>query len=183
MNIYKPILVIFILILSGFSAVAQNHWQARFRPGVHFPIGQYQGNEVNTGFGFEVNLAYIVLPYVSAYGGWEWRLFKTADFEEAGAVDLEETGYSLGLRFIHPLKGQVSYLIGGGAVYKHLEIEQQDNTRVGDSGHKLGWQAEAGFSIHLGNAFYLQPGLHYQSVSLEDKFNYFSLGMALSKTF
>jgi hypothetical protein len=108
-------------------------------------------------------------------------------------ASFEETGYTFGLQFIHPIgESNISYLARAGGTYNHIEIENNDGDITIDSRHGLGWQAEAGLVIPLSEKFSLLPSLRYRSlsrdidienVSTPVQLNYFSVGVGLSWSF
>lgn len=169
---------------------AQNHWQAEFRPGITFPLDR---NELNTGYGFELGLGYIFMPHLSAYAGWSWNSFKGDSFLKVPDVEMTESGYKFGLKFIHPIKGtRWSYLISAGTALIHLELEDTHNNKLGDSSHDLGWEAGAGLHFNLPDNFGLRPLLSFRSYSSKvniqtsaekPKMNLLSFSLGISKTF
>ncbi|MHB1327230.1 MAG: outer membrane beta-barrel protein, partial [Gemmatimonadales bacterium] len=82
-------------------------------------------------------------------------------------IDVEETGYVLGLRFEHPLAGAGSpaLVLRGGATFVHIEMENTDGDLVADSGHGLGWEAGAGLSLPLGRRWRVVPLVRYRSLT------------------
>jgi opacity protein-like surface antigen len=188
------ILLFGLLMCLGSSAgLAQERWTAEFRPGVNFPTDNVAGIEVKTGFGFEATIAYEVIPHLEAYAGWGWNQFRGDSGFGASNLDVEETGYSFGFQFIHPIaNSSLSYTLRSGVVYNHLEFEDQRGNTVVDSGHGFGWQVGGGLDWEVGNNFYLRPGIRYRALTrdlkmeignMEAKLNYFSIGLALAKRF
>lgn len=149
------------------SLEAQDRWNIEVRGGAAFPTQDLAvGTELDAGFGFEGTVAYRVMPHLAAYAGWGWNQF-AADQSFAGAdVDFEETGYTVGLQFVHPLGTlPVNYLLRAGGLYNHIEAENTDGDIIGDSDHEFGWQVEAGLAIPLGNRWQVTPGVRYRSLS------------------
>ena len=82
--------------------------------------------------------------------------------------------------------------MNGGAVYNHIEAEDENGDIFADSGHGWGWQAGAGIAIPFGTNFRLVPGVRYQSLSrtltVDNKgtpidLNYLSVNAGLSWAF
>lgn len=172
---------------------AQNRWGAEFRSGVDFTTKDIADADLKTGFGFEGTVSYRFMPHLAAYAGWSWNHF-SADNSFAGTdAGFEETGYTFGLQFAHPIgKSDISYLVRAGGTYNHIEIENKDGEIIIDSGHGLGWQAEAGFMIHLSENFSLLPSVRYRSLSRNIKvenvntsvdLDYVSVGVGLTWSF
>ena len=172
---------------------AQNRWGAEFRSGVDFATKDIADADLGLGFGAEFTIAYRFLPHLAAYAGWSYNNF-AVDQSFAGAdASFEETGYTFGLQFIHPIgKSDISFLVRAGGTYNHIEIENKEGKIIIDSGHGLGWQAEAGFMIHLSENFSLLPSVRYRSlsrdidinnVSTSVDLNYVSAGVGLSWSF
>jgi opacity protein-like surface antigen len=100
---------------------AQNRISATLRPGINFPTNDLGNANIKTGYGIEGTVAYRFMPHLSIYAGWGWNHF-AADKSFAGQdMDFEETGYRLGLHFIHPIESStLSYLLGAGVIYNHI---------------------------------------------------------------
>lgn len=192
----KRVFLIFLGLVMWTGAgvvLAQERWTAEFRPGVNFPTGNIAGIEVKTGFGFEATIAYEFIPHLEAYAGWGWNRFSGDSGFGASNLDVEETGYTFGFQFIHPIaNSSLSYSLRGGVVYNHLEFEDQQGNTVVDSGHGFGWQVGGGIDWEIGNNFHLRPGIRYRALTrdlrleignMEAKLYYFSIGMALAKRF
>lgn len=186
----KILLPAVLLLLFSSGSMAQNHWNAEFRPGLNFPAGNIAGVELAIGFGADARLAYKFLPNLSAFAGWGWNSFKAED----ASYTFEETGYSFGLLFVHPIRRTpLSYFISGGMLYKHLEVEDNSGEIVDDTRHEPGWQLEGGLDIPLGSSlFSLRPGLRYSSLLTTPQgghfrndlhLKYISLGIGVTKTF
>jgi hypothetical protein len=181
-----------IVLLSNHS-IAQDKWNLELRPGFNYATKDISDADLGVGFGSELTIAYRFMPHLAAYAGWSYNNF-AVDQSFAGAdASFEETGYTFGLQFIHPIgESNISYLVRAGGTYNHIEIENNDGDITIDSGHGLGWQAEAGLVIPLSEKFSLLPSLRYRSlsrdidienVSTPVQLNYFSVGVGLSWSF
>ncbi|WP_299124254.1 outer membrane beta-barrel protein [uncultured Winogradskyella sp.] len=187
LNLYCA--VFFLLITS--ITFAQNKWSAEFRPNINFPTEDLGNSNIKTGFGFEATIGYRFLEHLHAYAGWGYNTFAIEDAE----ADFDETGYTFGLQFIHPLGNSedLSYLLRAGAIYNHLELEDGNGDLIDDSNHGFGWQLEAGLDYKLGNNWSLRPSIRYRSLSRDLEFiqnqttevdlNYLSFGLGISKSF
>jgi opacity protein-like surface antigen len=185
--------VIMATIIVSFQANAQNKWSLEFRPGVNFATKDISDADLGLGFGFEGTIVYRFMPHLAAYAGWSWNHFAVDQSFAGTDASFEETGYTFGLQFIHPMgESDISYLVRAGGTYNHIEIENNNGDIIIDSGHGLGWQAEAGLSIPLSEKFSLLPSVRYRSlsrdieienVSTSVQLNYFSVGVGLSWSF
>lgn len=181
------------IVLFSYQAIAQDKWSLEFRPGVDFATKDISDADLGLGFGFEGTIAYRFMPHLAAYGGWSWNHFAVDKSFAVTDASFEETGYTFGLQFIHPIgESDISYLVRAGGTYKHIEIENDNGDIIIDSGHGFGWQAEAGLSIPLSEKFSLLPSVRYRSLSREIEIenvstsvqlNYFSVGVGLSWSF
>lgn len=188
--IKTTMLSILLLALCG-TLQAQNKWSAEFRPTVNFPTEDLGDSKIETGFGFELTVGYRFIEHLHAYAGWGYNTFSIEDSE----ADFDETGYTFGLQFIHPLGASedLSYLLRAGAIYNHLELEDSDGDLIDDSGHGLGWQLEAGLNYVLGDNWGLRPSIRYRSLSrdleviqnqsINVDLNYLSFGLGIAKSF
>lgn len=169
MRTWTVVLATLIVTLPG-SAHAQKRWDVAFRGGVALPTQDLGNAPLETGVGFEATVGYRFMEHLAVYGGWGWRQFGTDATRASFAgtdIDVEETGYAVGLRFEHPLAGAGSpaLVLRGGATIAHIELENNDGDLVADSGHGLGWEAGAGLSLPLGARWRLAPIVRYRSLS------------------
>lgn len=108
-------------------------------------------------------------------------------------MDFEETGYTFGLEFLHPLGNTpMNFYLRGAGIYNHIEVENDDGDITGDSDHGLGWQAGAGLAFDIGNRWMLKPGVRYRSLSRDIEvgnissdidLTYFNVAVGIAKTF
>ncbi len=155
-----------VVLLTSQSVEAQNCWSLEIRSGVAVATQDLGDADLSTGFGFEGTIAYRFMPHLAAYCGWDWYHF-SADQSFAGAdVDVEETGYVLGLQFVHPLgESSLAYFIRAGSMLNHIEIENDEGDIVADSKQGLGWEVGAGMVFSLDDCWNLAPGIRYRSLS------------------
>ena len=185
-----------VLVLSGLNqmtAQTNNRWSLEFRPSFDYATQDISDADLGIGFGLEGTIAYRFMPHLAAYAGWSWNHFAVEQSFAGDDSGFEETGYTFGFQFIHPIgESGLSYLVRAGGTYNHLEIENNDGDIIIDSGHGLGWQAEAGLVIPLSEKFSLLPSVRYRSlnrdieinnVSTSVDLNYLSVGVGLSWSF
>lgn len=189
-----PVAAIALSILfAAHPAEAQNRWSLQFRSGAAVATEDLGDAEIGTGFGFEGTVSYRFLPHLATYAGWGWTMF-SADQSFAGPdVGFEETGYTFGLEFIHPLgKSGIGYLLRVGGILNHIEVENDDGDIIGDSGHGLGWQFGTGLAIPLSDRWSMLPSVRYRSLSRSIEFagvntdvdlSYVSAGVGISWSF
>jgi opacity protein-like surface antigen len=190
---FKLVIFFSALILITTNASAQSRWSFEIRPGINFATKDPGGVKLNTGFGAEGTLNFRLMPHLSAYAGWSWNRFSYDQSPVNSKIDLEETGYNFGLRFMHPIEGsRLSYLIKGGGTYNHIETENSEGNLLHDSGHGLGWQLGFGLAIPVSTKINLVPELRYRSLSRDiminnvvkpADLNYISAGMGISFNF
>jgi Outer membrane protein beta-barrel domain len=173
-------------------AVAQNRWSFELRPGANFATEKLGDVKLTTGFGFEGAFAYRFMPHLSAYAGWSWNKFGSDKKINGTSLDFEETGYTYGLQFIHPIgTSKINFLARAGGLANHIEVEQGDEITA-DSGHGFGWQVEGGLAIPLTEKWSLMPSVRYRSLNRDLKIetattsvnlNYLSVGVGIAVKF
>ncbi len=193
----KTRMIIITLILATVTLTSQaqdgfRRFGLEIRPGASMAVKKLGDAELNPGLGFEASLEYNLIKSMALYAGWGWNHFGSEDSFAGSDIDFEETGYVFGLRYAHNLTDSPLGLFARiGGTYNHIEVED-GNDIIADSGHGLGWQAEAGVDISLGNGWKLRPGLKYQAlnrdleletVNYNVDLNYLSLGIGITKFF
>ena len=149
--------------------------------------------DLKPGFGFEGTFHYRIAPFAGIYAGWGWNRFACEKSFAGEDTSFEETGYVLGIQYLHPIaKGPLSYDLRAGVLYNHIEIENAEGDILGDTGHGLGYQLAAGINYDLGKNWSLAPGIKFNSLTkdmeLENvvtqlKHNYVSLRIGIVKRF
>ena len=158
------------------------------------PATELADADLGTGVGIGATIAFRVQPHLHVYGGWDWIRFSSDDSFAGAKTDFEETGYTFGLRFEHPLRvdSRLSYRLEAGGVYKHTEIEDEEGELVVNSGHGLGYEAGAGLLFPISNGVNLATTLRWRARANEFKvgsivtsgdLNYVGLEIGLSKRF
>jgi opacity protein-like surface antigen len=181
-------------LLLSLNLMGQDKWTLEFKPGLNFPSTDIGETSLQTGFGFELIGAYKISPQFDIYAGWGWNQFKTKKALISEESDVNETGYSFGLKFKNPFLNFVktSYVLSAGGIYNHLEVEDRINETLGDTGHGLGWQASVGLEYLIAENWSLRPELRYRSLSEELTFinitekidhRYISFGLGLAVSF
>lgn len=144
---------------------AQGRWSIEVRPGVNFSTSKLGNANLDTGFGLEASFAYRFIPHLAVYGGWSWNKFGSDQRVSGSSLDFEETGYTYGLQFIHPIgESNINFLARAGGLANHIEVEAGDDI-IADSGHGFGWQVEGGLTIPMGEKWRLMPSVRYRSLS------------------
>lgn len=192
----KKLLLTFaaLMLCTLFSqSFAQNSWSLEFRPGVDYATQEIADADLGIGSGAELTVAYRFMPHLAAYAGWSYNNFAVDQSFAGTNASFEETGYTFGFHFIHPIgESDIKYLVRAGVTYNHIEIENNAGDITIDSGHGLGWQAEAGLAVSLSEKFSLLPSIRYRSlnrdieinnVSTSVDLNYVSVGVGLSWSF
>ena len=166
----RSLVVLGVLLAAMTStATAQRRWDIAVQGGAAFPTMDLYDTNLDIGFGFEGTVSYRFLSSVAVYAGWDWHRFTT----ESGSpsfigedVDVEETGYVLGLRYEHALGDASSpaVMLRGGVTLNHIELEDDAGELQSDSGHGLGYEVGAGFSIPIGERVRLVPSGRYRAL-------------------
>ena len=123
------------------------------------------------GYGVEGTIHYRFLPFTGIYAGWGENWFSTETSSSDNNRDYEETGYVLGLQFKYPIKGsRASFFLRAGALYNHIEVENDNGDILEDTGHGPGYQLAGGIDVSLGSGWSLTPGIKFNSLSRETEF-------------
>jgi hypothetical protein len=156
------------LLIAANPLNAQQRWSLEFTGGPAVPTGDLGELKLNTGLAFGGSVSVKIQPHLAVYGGWDWAHLSSDEDGPDGELDVEETGYVLGLRYEHPFRGEVGFpklRIQAGGTYKHIEIEDEEGELVADSGHGLGWEAGLGLVMSVGERWTVTPGVRFRSLS------------------
>jgi len=160
-----------ILALGTTAQETEKRFGIELNSDVSIVSGDLAGASLNTGLGFEAILQYRFMPFTSVYGGWGYTHFNAGQSFAGPDIDFEQTGYVLGLQFKHPIgTSPVSWFVRAGALYSHIETENNNGDIISDTGHGIGWQAVGGIEVSMGKNWSLAPGLKYNWLSGETDF-------------
>lgn len=151
-----------ILLLAAGPAHAQGPWTLEVRGGANLATEEFAGVDLETGVGFEANLALRVAPVVALYGGWDWQHRRVKDQPFGRTEDVEDTGYVFGVRLAGADRSRLTPWLRLGALYNHVELEDFDGAPVADSEHVWGWEAGGGLAVPMGRSWQLTPGVRYR---------------------
>lgn len=155
------------LIAGGAQAQAPGRFSLEVSAGGALPTQDLGDHELkDAGLGLGLNASYRVMPHLAVYAGWDWYHF---ELEEGigDFVDVEDTGYAFGVRYDGPTLAMATPWIRAGGVFKHVELETDENDAVRSSDHTLGWEAGVGATLNLGSRWALMPGVRYRTFSPE----------------
>ncbi len=185
----------FILSLTLLStlATAQNKWDITITPAANFSTKDLGNAKLKTGFDAGATIAYRFTQHLGIYGGWGWNKFSSVQSFAGTDIDFVETGYSAGIQFSQPIAStKMKFILGAGAIYKHIETENSKGGLINDTDHGWGWEALTGVSFPLGKHFNFIPTIKYSALSRNIQIlttttpgdlNYISVGAGFNWTF
>lgn len=186
------VIVAFTMMCFSQTTFAQDRWSIELRPGINIATKKLGEADLKTGFGGEGTVAFRFLPHLAVYAGWGWNKFGSDQQLNGTELEYEETGYTYGLQFTHPIKeSRMSVMVRAGGLYNHIEVEEGNDINA-DSGHGFGWQVEGGLVMPLGEKLRVIPSVRFRSlgrdltiegVTKSVDLNYISAGLGLSFTF
>lgn len=151
-------------------AHAQERWAIELRGGANQATETFTTTDLKIGVGFEGNVAVRVAPGLFVYGGWDWQHHRAKAPLFAGKEDVEDTGYAFGLRIMPAVPSPAKPWVRGGALYNHIEIEDDDGSLVADSEHTFGWEVGGGLDLSFGGSWSLTPGIRYRRFEPDVRF-------------
>lgn len=183
-----------LLTVAAGTVMAQSRLALDLKGDAAFATQKLGDAELGTGVGFEGVVSYRFMPHLSGYGGWGWQYFPTSGAGLGGTdLDVEETGYSFGLEFAHPLgSAPLDYFVRAGGIINHIELEDLEGDITADTKHGLGWQAGMGLRLPVSNSWRVSAEARYRALSREldlgdarmnVDLSYVSLGFGASWTF
>jgi len=191
----KVLLTLTLSVILSLGALAQEkdkRFAFEISGGPSFPTSEFVEG-IKIGFGFEGIFQYRFLPHTSVYGGWGANWLSTELANSDNNMDYEETGYVLGLDFRHPIgDSRMAYYLRAGALYNHIETENEEGEIINDTKHGPGFQLAGGLDFNLGNNWSLTPGLKFNYLSRETDYEgtptqldyqYISVRIGIAKKF
>lgn len=170
-----------LLTMGSFAQEKERRFGFELSSGVSIATSKLSDAKLQPGFGLEGIFHYRFMPHTGIYGGWGWNRFGSDNSFAGSDVCFEETGYALGLQFKHPVGASaLSYYLRGGGLYNHIETENAEGDVIHDTKHGWGFQLAGGIDINLGKNWSLTPGIKFNSLSRETKFEGVSKQMNLN---
>lgn len=193
MKNWTHIACVLIVLIGSISVSAQERWSAEFRPGINFPTTDLGMANLETGFGFELVVAYKLMPHLKASAGWGWNEFKTEAMDSRPQIVLGESGYTFGFELTLPVsKSPLTYYLYGGGLFEHLELENKTTGSKDDTDFGLGWQLGGGVNYEFAPNWSVRPDLRFRSLSRDNELaglpgtidlRYISFGIGLLRAF
>jgi opacity protein-like surface antigen len=141
------------------------------RGGVNVPVDQFASGDLKVGPGLEMGLGVRVAPDLFVYTAWDWQNRAAKDRLFGATVDMEDTGYAFGLRYVAPVSGRAKPWVRGGMLVNHVEIEDEDTgDLLADSKHTWGFEVGAGLEMALNDRWNLTPGVRYRRFEPDVRF-------------
>jgi hypothetical protein len=170
----KVLLTLTLSVLLSASALGQEkdkRFAFEISGGPSFPTSEFVEG-IRMGIGFEGTLQYKFLPFTSVYAGWGANWLSTESYlSPENNMDYEETGYVLGLDFRHPIgDSKLAYYVRAGAIYNHIETENDEGYILDDTKHGAGFQLAGGLDVNLGKNWSLTPGIKFNYLSRNIEF-------------
>lgn len=163
--------VLFVSTLMATISIAASSQENGKRFGIEINAGPSLAtrnfvNGLKHGYGFDRAFHLRVLPRTGIYGGWGYNWFSISTGSSVTDRDYEETGYVLGLQYKRQIDGYASsWFLRGGAIYNHIEVENNNGDIIGDTDHGFGFQLAAGIDSGLGKSWSLTPVIKYNNLS------------------
>lgn len=190
-------IIVLVSIMFVTSVLNAHNNESRFgfeiSTGVSVATSKLGDAVLKNGYGAEGIFHYRFMPSTGVYAGWGWNRFSSDNSFAGVNSDFEETGYVMGIQFKQSVgETPLSLYLRAGALYNHIEIEDEGGDIINNSGHGWGWQAAGGVDIKLSDKVSLTPGVKFNSLNRdvifegqarELKQNYLSFRVGLLKRF
>lgn len=154
--------ILSVLLLAS-PVSAQPRLTAELRVGGNATIDEFAAVDLRSGIGSEIGLGVRVAPDLFVYGAWGWQQHRSKAPVFGATADVEDTGYAFGLRYVAPVASRAEPWVRAGALYNHVEIEDEDaGDLMADSEHTWGFEVGGGLDIALNDRWSLTPGVRYR---------------------
>jgi hypothetical protein len=155
-----------IAVFASSWSMAQEGWQWEFRSDVAFPTKKLGNADLDIGAGIQGTIAYGFTPKWGTYFGWGWHYFRADTALTGSNVDVNETGYVLGVQWRDRFSNSgLGYRLRAGVTVNRIEIENDAGDIIARSKHGVGFELGAALIVQLGAAWDLTPGIDYRSLS------------------
>jgi opacity protein-like surface antigen len=142
------------------------------RVGAVIPTGDF-ADGAKTGFGFDVNAAYRVIPTLDIYAGFAWSRFGVEDDEEFDtSVDIDDSGFQVGARLHVPGVPGVDPWVRGGVIFHQVKWNVSEGGLTGSitTDRTVGFEAGGGVAIPVAPRVALTPAVTFRSYKPEFEF-------------
>ncbi|MEE4214948.1 MAG: outer membrane beta-barrel protein [Bacteroidales bacterium] len=173
MKTQKLVLIGIVMLLSTsvFAQGKDSRFSFELNTGPAFSVSDLNNSQLNPGFGFESIFHYRFLPHTSVYAGWGWNRIAANESFAGSDICFEETGYIMGLQFMHPISdSRFSWYLRAAALYNHIETENADGDIISDSKHGFGYQLGCGVAYRLSRNWQLTAGMKFNSLTRDSQF-------------
>lgn len=193
----QSVLLIFAVVLlipsNVFGVERGERFSVELNSGVSLATNKLIGIKPYPGLGFEGLVHYHLVPQFGVYGGWGWNHFGVGKSFIGSDASFEETGYILGVQYKQSFgDSPISCYLRLAGLFNHIETENSEGDIISDTKHGFGYQAAVGMEIPLGEKWSLTPGLKFNHLKRDSKFddvlkkldhNYVSLRIGLVRYF
>jgi opacity protein-like surface antigen len=187
----KVVLALTFLVLLSATATAQDkvkRFAFELSGGPSFATSEFAVG-LKPGFGTDGTFHYSFLPKFGVYAGWGANWISSENIDSDLNRDYEETGYMLGLQFKQPVgTSRSAFFLRAGALYSHIEVENDNGDILEDTGHGFGVQLAAGVEFDLGSSWSISPVVKHNFLSRDHNgadtdFNYLTVRVGIKKSF
>lgn len=154
------------LLLLPLTIQGQGRWTAEFRPGINFPTKDIGSEELNTGFGFQLEFGYRLMPHLRSYTGWTWNNFENKSAFGTQGTSITETSFLFGFELTIPKpKAKIDYYLFLGTNFGNLKVDVKDIDMTDTSPYKFGWHTGLGIEYSFLDQWNIRSNLRYHSQS------------------
>ncbi|MBE0675957.1 MAG: porin family protein [Bacteroidales bacterium] len=177
-----------VLTVSATAQESSKKWGFELSGGPSFATSDFAVG-LKPGFGTDGAFHYSFLPRFGVYAGWGANWISSENTDSELNRDYEETGYVLGLQFRQPIgTSKSAYFLRAGALYSHIEVENDNGDILEDTGHGFGVQLAAGMEFELGSSWSISPVVKHHFLSRDHNgadtdFNYLTVRLGIMKRF
>lgn len=155
-----------LAVLVPAAAQAQiSPFSVEARVGAAIPTGDF-ADGVTTGFGFDANVAYRVMPMLELYGGYSWTRFGFDDDEEFDEdVNMDDSGFAVGARVMFAGVPGIDPWVRGGVILHQLKTSFSEGPVSGSftTDRAAGFEAAAGVAIPVAPRVALTPAVTFRT--------------------
>lgn len=127
------------------------------------PVGDFDDN-VDEGLSWGAGVSLGVAPGIGLYGTWSRTQF---DIEGVDEMEVEDTGFSVGVTTALPSVSGIAPWVGAGVVMHQFDFNDEADDDEGGIDEDIGFEVGGGLALPLARNVRLTPAIGYRQYGVD----------------